>query len=165
MEDYSTLEKPFKDTIKYIDENLNLFEKNKDFIGKLEEKEREEFEELEKKFKDSYGRFKDIKRFSIPIIGMISSGKSTFLNFLLGMNCLESGSDIVTKCVVIIRHNKDLEPDERYAYSVNFKERNEGFYDFEKDENTKSSNLNKIIKERNDLIKNSEEMPNKEDFF
>ena len=98
---------------------------------------------------------------------MISCGKSSFLNFLLGMNCLENGNDVVTKCVVIIRHNKDLELNERYIYSVNINERNEGFYDFDKDEKTKSDDLNRIIKERNDLIRNSEEtkMPKKEDFF
>ena len=167
MEDYTSYEKPFKDTIKYIKENISLLEKNEDFIGKLEEKEREEFKNLEDEFKNKYERFKDIKRFSIPIIGPISSGKSSFLNFLLGMNCLESGDDIVTKCVVIIRHNKDLEPNERYIYSVNFNERSEGFYDFEKKEEAKSDDINRIIKERNELIRNSgeNEMPKNEDFF
>lgn len=167
MEDYTSYEKPFKDTIKYIKENISLLEKNEDFIGKLEEKERDEFKNLEDEFKNKYERFKDIKRFSIPIIGPISSGKSSFLNFLLGMNCLESGGDIVTKCVVIIRHNKDLEPNERYIYSVNFNERSEGFYDFEKKEETKSDDINRIIKERNELIRNSgeNEMPKNEDFF
>jgi len=42
MEDYSCFEnlrRPFRDAINYIEESLNLLEKNKDFIGKLEEKE------------------------------------------------------------------------------------------------------------------------------
>lgn len=73
------------------------------------------------------------------------------------MNCLESGDDIVTKCVIIIRHNKDLGQNESYIYSVKFKKRNEGYYDFEKDEETKSKDIIKIIKERNDLIKNADE--------
>ena len=122
---------------------------------------------MEKDFKNKYERFKDIKRFSIPIIGLISCGKSSFLNFLLGMNCLESGDDIITKCVVIIRHNRELEPNESYIYSVKFIERSKGYYDFEKDEETKSKDIIKKIKERNDLIKNSGEntIPKNEEFF
>jgi len=75
---------------------------------------------------------------------------------------------VVTKCIIIIRHNIDLESNERYIYSVNINERSEGFYfyDFDKDEKTKSDDLNRIFKERSDLIRNSEEinMPKKEDF-
>ena len=44
----------------------------------------------------------------IPIIGIISSGKSLFLNNLLGLNLLESSSSITSKFVCIIRHNKSL---------------------------------------------------------
>ena len=72
MDSHSNLEKQFKDTLKYIEENLNLLDKNKEFVFKLEEKDGEEFENLEKEFKQKYGKFKGIKRFSIPIIGMIS---------------------------------------------------------------------------------------------
>lgn len=167
MEEYTNFEKQFRDTIKYIQEYLNLLNKNKESIFKLEEKEGDEFQLLEKEFKQKYEKFNDIKRFSIPIIGMISSGKSSFLNFLLGINCLETDDDITTKSVVIIRHNKNLEINERYIYSVIIKERSEGFYDFEIDEKTKSQELNKIIKERNNLIKNSVEIKalKKEDFF
>ena len=54
MEDYTNLEKPFRDTIKFIKENLNLLNKNKEFIFKLEIKECDEFENLEKEFKQKY---------------------------------------------------------------------------------------------------------------
>ena len=129
-------------------------------------KEFNEFQILEDEFK-KYKRFKNIKRFSIPIIGMISCGKSSLLNFLLGMNCLEKGDDITTKSVVIIRHNKNLKNDERYIYSVIINERSEDYYDFEIDEKTKSKDINKVITERNDYIKNAEEIKTlkKEDFF
>ena len=164
MEDYSNLEKQFGNTLKYIQENFNLW--NNEFKYKLGEEEYDEFQYLKEKFKQKYEKFKDIKRFSIPIIGMISSGKSSFLNFLLGINCLEKDDDITTKSVVIIRHNKILKPDERYIYSAIIKERCEGFYNFEIDEKTQSKDLNQVIKKRNDLIKNSEEDKlKKEDFF
>ena len=164
MEEYSNLEKQFKNTLKYIQENFNLW--NNEFKYKLGDKEYDEFQFLKEKFKKKYEKFRDIKRFSIPIIGMISSGKSSFLNFLLGMNCLEKDDDIATKSVVIIRHNKNLKIDEKYIYSAIIKERHEGFYNFEIDEKTKSKELNKVVKERNDFIKNTEEDKlKKEDFF
>ena len=164
MEEYSNLERQFKNTLKYIQENINLW--NNEFKYKLGEKEYDEFQFLKEKFKQKYEKFKDIKRFSIPIIGMISSGKSSFLNFLLGMNCLEKDDDIATKSVVIIRHNKNLKIEEKYIYSAIIKERHEGFYNFEIDEKTQSKELNKVVKERNDFIKNTEEDKlKKEDFF
>ena len=45
---------------------------------------------------------------AIPIIGMVSSGKSTFLNSLLGIEILEAKDDITTKFVCIIRYNKNI---------------------------------------------------------
>ena len=62
MDSHSNLEKQFKDTLKYIEENLNLLDKNKEFVFKLEEKDGEEFENLEKEFKQKYGKFKGIKK-------------------------------------------------------------------------------------------------------
>ena len=47
-------------------------------------------------------------RKAIPIIGMVSSGKSTFLNSLVGTDVLEVNEDITTKFVCIIRHNPNL---------------------------------------------------------
>jgi len=66
MENYScfeNLERPFRDTINYIEESLNILEKNKDFIGNLEEKEQEEFELLEEEFKKNLEDLKVLKDF------------------------------------------------------------------------------------------------------
>ena len=165
MEDSENIKKSINDTKKYITDTLNMFNRYKNFVGKLEENEEKEFKELENELEQNYKRFQNISRFSIPIIGMISSGKSTFLNFLLGIDCLETNFDISTKCVVIIRHNNDLQ-DKKYIYSVTIKEINNGYYKFEPDINTKSEDLKGIIKQRNDLIKNSPENDiKKEDFF
>ena len=40
-------------------------------------------------------------RKAIPVIGMVSSGKSTFLNSLLGIDILEAKDDITTKFYVL----------------------------------------------------------------
>ena len=42
----------------------------------------------------------------IPIIGTISSGKSTFLKALLGINVLESGASKTTKFVCLIENSE-----------------------------------------------------------
>ena len=47
-------------------------------------------------------------RKAVPIIGMVSSGKSTFLNSLVGIDVLEVKDDVTTKFVCIIRHNPNL---------------------------------------------------------
>ena len=161
------LKTAFDTTIKYIKDSINFIKNNKCLSAKLGEKEQILFDLLENDFEKKYIKYVDIQRFSIPIVGMINTGKSSFLNFLLGINCLETEQDITTKCVVIIRNNKLLNDDERYIYSVKINERIQGHFNFEKDEHTKSDNLNSIISERNKYIKNlrEDEIPKKEDFF
>ena len=52
------------------------------------------------------------------VIGMISSGKSTFLNSLLGITYLESKDDVTTKFVTIIRYNENLKEPKFYHLKV-----------------------------------------------
>ena len=54
------------------------------------------------------------ERKGIIVIGMISSGKSTFLNSLLGITYLESKDDVTTKFVTIIRYNENLKEPKMY---------------------------------------------------
>ena len=63
---------------------------------------------LKKKEIDLSGDEHVIKRIQIPIIGRISSGKSTFLNALLGIDCLEVRQDVTTQFCCLIRHNGEL---------------------------------------------------------
>ena len=46
-----------------------------------------------------------MERKFIPIIGTISSGKSTFLDSFLGIDLLQTGTLTTTKFVCIIKHN------------------------------------------------------------
>ena len=85
------------------------------------------FQQLLNEFKPEYEKLIDINRFSIPILGMISSGKSTFLKFLLGINYLEFGHDITTKSITIIRY-KPI--NNREIYSVKMTERRKRYYNF-----------------------------------
>ena len=57
-------------------------------------------------------------RKAIPIIGTISSGKSFFLDSLLGLNLLESQSSTTTKFVCIIQHHKELKEPKFYQIDL-----------------------------------------------
>ena len=61
-------------------------------------------------------------RKAIPIIGAISSGKSFFVDSLLGLDILDSQSSITTKFVCIIQNHKNLK--EPRFYQINLFEKN-----------------------------------------
>ena len=64
---------------------------------------------------DLSGEEHAIKRFQIPVIGKISSGKSTFLNALLGVDCLEVRQEVATQFCCLIRHNRELKQPKFYS--------------------------------------------------
>ena len=46
----------------------------------------------------------------LSVIGNISAGKSSFLNYLLGNDILETGDGLKTRFIVIIRHTENNDP-------------------------------------------------------
>ena len=118
---------------------------------------------LKNNFTKKYGLYLGIKRFAIPIIGVISSGKSTFMNKILNLkNILETNDKVTTKFITIIRHDKNVEIPE--VYQVEIERRNKGkttdrFNFIEKGENLLKSkdntSIEKIIKDLNEDIKKS----------
>jgi len=100
------------------------------------------------------------ERRGIIVIGMISSGKSTFLNSLLGITYLETKDDVTTKFVTIIRYNENLKEPKFYHLKV-IKEKN---FNEQEDKNEKKENLinveNNADKEKENLcyfLKDGEE--------
>ena len=85
-------------------------------------------------------------KYAVPVIGMISSGKSTFLNSLLGLDLLETKDDVTTKFVCIIRHNKSLTQPKFYHIKLE-KDENSENYSFIKygDESSGKENILKAI--------------------
>jgi len=69
------------------------------------------------------------KDYFIPIIGQISSGKSTFLKAFLGIEELETGVNTTTKFVLLIKNNPQIS-----FYHVNLKREGDEII-VEKDEN------------------------------
>ena len=58
------------------------------------------------------------------VIGMISSGKSTFLNSIFGFNFLQTNDNITTKFICVIRYNPNLKESKFYKLKlINKKEK------------------------------------------
>ena len=117
-----------------------------------------------------YLNYTELDYFSIPIIGKISSGKSTFLNSLLGLNCLESDTKLTTKFICIIRHNKELSKPKLFPVILKKRksEINQNAYNFIKDEkNELKGDLKTIIHNINKKIEDCKELEQlkKEEFF
>ena len=127
-----------------------------------------------------YIRLKGIKRFCIPIMGVISSGKSTFMNYLLQLNnILEVGDLVCTQFICIIRHDekatlpeiKEVSIEKRYDEAYNFEEKGENLLNNNGEDSSKL--LKEKIKKRNDEIshtrKNEDEKSKRyldpEDYF
>ena len=112
----------------------NEFHLLNDQLKKMEEAKKnniiiDEDSKTDKNIKDhfskKYEQYIDIKRFSIPIIGSINSGKSTFMNRFLNLNdILQVDSQVTTRFIAIIRHDKNAEIPE--VYRVKIERRNQG---------------------------------------
>ena len=123
-------------------------------------------DEISKIYKE-IENFKNIERFSIPIVGKISSGKSTFLNFLLGLDFLEARTNDTTKFVTILRHKNEEIPK---AYSVNIKirDKNKNAVNFEIKDYL-GSNIKEIIENKNkelyEFVPDPSKIENYSNFF
>jgi hypothetical protein len=122
-----------------IENEKNINEENDIFaIKEVEEKEidinenhDENKEEKKDEIPEENKEEKLEERKGIIVIGMISSGKSTFLNSLLGINYLETKDDITTKFICIIRYNNEI--NEPKFCHLKIKEEEKGKYYFIKD--------------------------------
>ena len=70
------------------------------------------------------------ERKGMIVIGMISSGKSTFLNSIFGFNFLQANDNITTKFICIIRYNPKIEEPNFYNLKLIPKKKNSEKYIF-----------------------------------
>ena len=160
-DDNEIIQKNNDELVKKLEEKMKIINDISDFLDdnmtEIEShKGQQELKNLIKKFKLLYYPYKNIRRFAIPVIGCVSSGKSTILNYLLRLRkILEMAQKITTKCICIIRHQKGNK--KAKIYEVEIKRRGgktEGFYNFEKGKEIKD-NVAEVIAERNDMIANN----------
>ena len=108
-----------------------------------------------------YLNYTNLNYFSIPVIGKISAGKSTFLNSLLGIDCLESATKITTKFICIIRHNENNKTPRLYPVITKKRKSviNPNAFNFFKDErNELKGDLKENIKRINNKIANCKDL-------
>ena len=129
----------------------------------------EQLKEIIKEFKLKYFPYKNCQRFSIPIIGNISSGKSTFINYLLRLNkVLEVKDRTTTKCICIIRHKKENKTPKIYNVKIKYREdNNNDYYDFvpDQDSGDLGDDVAKIISDKNKEIEEKGVGNNIEKYF
>ena len=103
-----------------------------------------------KNYVEKYSNFIGISYISIPIIGIVKAGKTTFLNYIHSFNkYLEVDEDIATKFICIIRHNKNNK--KAKIYKVESEKTKKGSFNFKKGEEIKK-NISEVISERNKKI-------------
>ena len=99
-----------------------------------------------------------------PVIGMISSGKSSILNALFNINLLEANSDVTTKIVTMIRYSKYIK-NEPIFYKLSLeKDGNNNYKFFKEDIEIKGNEkIKQKIEELNKKL--SQTIPKYEDIF
>ena len=114
-------------------------------------KEKHNLKEKIQKFNKDYSNYEELERFAIPVIGQISCGKSTILNYILNLkDSLQIKIEKATKFIYIIRHNSSLKGNNPQIYNVKFIQRAElkDHYNFIKGDLVKGD-IKKIIEQRN----------------
>ena len=108
----------------------------------------------------------EIKLNSIcPVIGMISSGKSSILNALLNMDLLETSPEVTTKIVTIIRYNKEVKDNPKF-YKLLLAKQENNTYKFFKEDDTEICGTDKIKQKSKNINKElHQKEPKYEDIF
>ena len=99
-----------------------------------------------------------------PVIGMISSGKSSILNALFNINYLEAASEVTTKIVTIIRYNSSVTNPKFFKLILKKGENDDySFYKKNDSEIIGKENIRDKVKNLNNELRQKE--PKYEDIF
>ena len=93
------------------------------------------------------------ERKGMVVIGMISSGKSTFLNSIFGFNYLQTSDNITTKFICVIRYNPNI--DEPTFYNLKLIPKNNNLNEYIYIKNGEEIKGKKNIKDKIQLINKS----------
>ena len=127
------------------------------FISEIFKKDESKYKQFQTVYENNFIKYKTNERFTIPIIGKISSGKSTFLNAILQGYYLSRDSDIATKFICVLRNKKDCKSPSFYSCKIkqenlDYKYNNFKYYYIEKGEEIKGDIFENIKKINEELI-------------
>jgi len=145
----------------YVDKIGEMIFNDEYHISKIFKRDSENYREFAENYEENFIKYKIKNRFSIPIIGKISSGKSTFLNSILFGDYLSSSSNIDTKFICILRNNSNFKNPKFFKCklkleNLNYKYKDIKYYYFEKGKEIEG-NILENIKKINENLKNYEE--------
>ena len=169
LEKFKENTKTISSILEFLNENYESIESakcNNEYANLIQQ-----LKKLIEEFKLKYNSYKNIQRFSIAVIGCVSSGKSTILNYLLKLKkTLQMDHGITTKCICIIRHKKGNKKAKVYEVKILNRggedEEKYNYNNFEKGKEIPNKDVAKVIKERNILIaKNKISKTNFEKYF
>ena len=156
--EFLPINEKYRKKSKEIDDINDLLTKFSEKVARIKNEEiNKSIETFRLNYASYYSKLAGLKRFSIPVFGKISSGKSTLLNYILNLHgYLEVNSTITTKFICIIRHNPNL-TDGPKIYNVTVTERGEYIKDgkkiklwnFEKKGDELGKDIKEIIEKRN----------------
>ena len=144
----------------YVDKIGEMLLNDKYQLSPIFKKDELNFNKFKENYENKFIKYKTEERFKISIIGMINSGKSTLLNFLLQGNYLSTSTDCETKFVCILRNKESNKIPKLYRCKINKKKidyryNNYFYYHFEKGEEIEG-NILENIKKINEKLKNYE---------
>ena len=146
----------------YIDKIGEMIFNDKYYISQIFKKDENNYKQFVENYEENFIKYKIKNRFAIPIIGKISSGKSTFLNSILSGDYLNSSTNIDTKFICILRNNINLKKPKLYQCKLEFekldyKYKDIKYYYFEKGKEIEG-NILENIKKINEDLKNYEKV-------
>ena len=89
----------------YVDKIGEMLLNDEYLLSKYFKKDEANYFKFKEEYEKNFIKYKTDERFTIPIVGKISSGKSTLLNSILQGNYLSSSTNIETKFICILRNN------------------------------------------------------------
>ena len=135
----------------YVDKIGEMLLNDDYLISLYFKKDEKNYKKFKEDYENNFIKYKTNERFTIPIVGKISSGKSTFLNSILQGNYLSSGSNIETKFICILRNNLFNKTPTLYKCEIkqenlDYKYKNFKYYYFEKKRRNKRGYFRKYKK-------------------
>ena len=145
----------------YVNRIGEMFLDDEYSISPIFKQDKSNYKRFKTIYENNFIKYKTDERFMIPTIGMINSGKTTLLNSLLRGNYLGTSTNIGTKFVCILRHNKNNKTPKLFKCKIrqkliDYKYNTFKYYHFEREKKEEEGNILENIKKINEKLKQYE---------